>query len=138
MARHRLVDCDRCRKRHSMLRLGQFEADELTGREPDPVDAFERKCIQEQVRDALDELRQHVKHRDFEAFRLRWMEGWSVNEIARHLGMTEGQIWSSHHRTGDKLRPLLAAAHRIENLKCVWPPTSRAGTMPARVFREFS
>ena len=52
VARHRLVDCDRCRKRHSMLRLGQFEADELTGREPDPVDAFERKCVQEQVRDA--------------------------------------------------------------------------------------
>ena len=108
VARHRLVDCARCRKRHPALHLGQFEADELPGREPDPADSFERKGVQESVQDALDELRQHVKARDFEAFRLRWIEGWTVDEIAAHLGMTEGQIWSSHHRTRDKLRPLLA------------------------------
>jgi hypothetical protein len=32
----------------------------------------------------------------------------SVREIAQCLGMTEGQVWSSHHRTCRKLRPLLA------------------------------
>ena len=55
------------------------------------------------------------------------MEGWSVDEIARHLGMTEGQIWSSHHRTGIKLRPLLARRLDRELDLRVRPSTSRAG-----------
>jgi RNA polymerase sigma factor (sigma-70 family) len=109
VAQHRLVDCKRCRKNRPTLRLGRLDADELPGRDPDPVDAFERRVVQELVRDALDELRQLVADRDHEAFRLRWIEGCSVDQIAERLGMSEGQVWSSHHRTRQKLVPVLQA-----------------------------
>ena len=104
---NRLVDNKRCRLRHPMSRLGALEADKLPGREPDPVEAFERKHRQELVRAALDELHHRVKERDFKAFCLRWIEGRSVKEIAARLGMNEQQVWSSHHRTRLKLLPLL-------------------------------
>jgi RNA polymerase sigma factor (sigma-70 family) len=107
VVQHRLLDNERRRKRHSHLRLSQVEADELPGREPDPVDSLERTSVQELVQEALDELRQNINERDYDAFRLRWIDGWRVGEIAARLGMTEGQVWSSHHRTRLKLRPLL-------------------------------
>ena len=107
VVRHRLVDSDRSRKSRPVLRFGCLKADELPGREPDPVNALEQKDLQELVRDALDELRAQVTARDYEAFRLRWIEGLCVKEIAARLEMTEGQIWSSNHRAQEKLRPLL-------------------------------
>jgi RNA polymerase sigma factor (sigma-70 family) len=107
-ARHRLVDRERCRRRHPLKRLDAGTAERLAGREPDPAAAFERKRLRELVWDALAELRTMVRPRDYAAFVLHWIRGLRVAEIAQGLGMTEGQVWSSHHRTLQKLRPLLA------------------------------
>ena len=103
-ARHRLVDQERSRWKHAMEHLGPEVANSLTGREPDPTESFERKRLGELVLDALADLRDQVSSRDDEAFTLRWVEGLTVREIARRLGMTEQQVWSSHHRTSRKLR----------------------------------
>jgi RNA polymerase sigma factor (sigma-70 family) len=108
VAEHRLIDCQRCRQNRATETLGWQEADRLPGRELAPEESLERQTNQKAVRDALDELRHHVSPRDHEAYRLRWLEGCSVDEIAGRLGMTKGQVWSSHHRTTEKLRPLLA------------------------------
>ena len=61
----------------------------------------------ELVREALAELRAQVTQRDYDAFILKWIEGRSVHDVARLTGMTEAQIWSSHHRTCERFRPLL-------------------------------
>jgi len=106
--RRRLINYEKCRRSHPMRRLGPEAAGQLAGREPDPADAVAGKLLQELVRDALVELRQQVTPRDYEAFVLRWVNGWSVRAIAARLQMTERQVWSSHHRTRQKLRPLLA------------------------------
>ena len=87
--------------------LGAAAAGRVASREPDPATVFEQQCRVKLVRDALAELRPQVAQRDFEAFTLRWVDGLSVREIAGRLGMTESQIWSSHHRMRCKLRPLL-------------------------------
>lgn len=107
-ARHRLVDRQRSRRDHPMRGLDTTAAERLAGREPDPAAAFERKRLRELVRDALAELRPRIAPRDYEAFVLHRLQEQPVREIARRLGMTEGQVWSSHHRTLRKLRPLLA------------------------------
>jgi RNA polymerase sigma factor (sigma-70 family) len=107
-ARHWLADRERCRQSHPMEHLDPETADLLASRELDPATAFERKRLGELVREALAELQGQIAPRDFEAFTLHWLEGLSVREVAHRLGMTEGQVWSSHHRTRLKLRPLLA------------------------------
>jgi RNA polymerase sigma-70 factor (ECF subfamily) len=116
-AKHRLVDQHRRRRSHFAQRLGGQAASQLKSREPDPAVAFERQRLVELVRDALDELRSQVAQRDYDAFTLKWLEGRSVREVARLLGMTEAQIWSSHHRTSERLRPLLTRRlNRSSNL----------------------
>ena len=80
----------------------------LLSREADPAIAFDRKWLQELVRDALAELRPLITAQDFEAFMLHWFEGLTIREISQRLEMTETQIWSSHHRLIQKLRVLLA------------------------------
>jgi RNA polymerase sigma factor (sigma-70 family) len=107
VARNRLVDLDRYRKTHSMQRLRSDAADQLTGREPDPPTAFELRSRIALVHEALAELRPHLSQRDYEAFRLRWVDGLSVREIASRLGLTEAQVYSSDHRVKRKLCPLL-------------------------------
>ena len=82
-AENRLVDHERSRRSHAT------------------------EYLREVVLDALADLRGQVSPRDYEAFTLRWVEGLSVREIVCRLGMTDGQIWSSHHRTRRKLRLLL-------------------------------
>jgi RNA polymerase sigma factor (sigma-70 family) len=108
LAKHWLVDQDRRRRVHSMKRLGSEAVDQLAGREPDPAFAVEQIQLTQRVREALAELRAVVSDRDYEAFTLHWLSGLSIKEVARRLGRTEAQIWSSHHRLSRKLRPLLA------------------------------
>ena len=108
LARHWLVDQDRYRRIHLTKRLRSEAVDQLAGRELDPAAAIERIQLAERVREALAEVRMRVSERDYEAFTLRWLDGLSVREIARRLGRTEAQVWSSHHRMRRKLRPLLA------------------------------
>jgi len=107
-ARNRLVDQDRYRHSHSVQPLSHEAAAELGSREPDPAAAFERNRLVQLVHDAFAELRTQVSERDFDSYRLRWVDGLSIREISQRLGMTEAQIWSSHHRISLKLRPILA------------------------------
>jgi RNA polymerase sigma-70 factor, ECF subfamily len=107
VATHRLADQNRYRKNHSIGRLASEAADQLAGREPDPTDTFERIQLKDLVRKALAELRSQVSQRDYDAFTLRWLEGLSVREVADRLGMTAGQVRTSNHRAGMRLRPLL-------------------------------
>ena len=67
------------------------------------------------MRDALDELRQHVKHRDYEAFRLRWIEGWSVNEIAAASGDDRGADLVQPSQDAGQASAAAGAAPRIED-----------------------
>jgi RNA polymerase sigma-70 factor (ECF subfamily) len=106
-ARHRAADLERSRRQRPMERLSLERQGSLPSREAGPEAAFDRKYLQEQVRDALADLGAQVAPQDLEAFRLHWFEGLTIGEIARRLGKSEGQLWSSHHRMLEKLRILL-------------------------------
>jgi dTDP-glucose 4,6-dehydratase len=129
-ARHRLVDRERSRRSRPLGRLGDAASERLVGREPDPAVAFERSHLRELTRDALSELRLLVPPRDYDAFVLHWLQELSVREVAQRLGMTEGQVWSSHHRTRRKLRPLLA--QRLDTESSAGPPRSPGGSRPSK------
>jgi dTDP-glucose 4,6-dehydratase len=134
-ARHRLVDRERCRRSHPVGHLGVEAIEQIVGREPNPATAFERNRMRDLVRHALDELSLLVSPRDYEAFVLHSLQELSVREVARRLGMTESQVWSSHHRTSRKLRPLLARRLDPESSE---PPSSpeQSGIPTARPSRR--
>ncbi len=113
IARHRVSDLERCRRRRSMKHLDLGRAGNLPGREPEPELDIDRKCMQELVRDAVAELGSELNAQDFEAFRLHWFDGLTIREIALRLGKSEAHLWSSHHRAIQRLRALLA--RRLES-----------------------
>ena len=107
VAQHRLADQDRRRRNRFTKLLSAKTAADLGSRETDPSEAFDRQWTVDLVRASLNEVRSQLAERDYQAFTLKWIEGLSVREVGRRLGMTEAQIWSSHHRTLQRLRPLL-------------------------------
>jgi RNA polymerase sigma factor (sigma-70 family) len=111
VARHWLVDQLRYRRARAVKRLDGEAADQLAGREPDPTATVERSQVAHCVQKALADLRGRVSDADYEAFTLHWLGGLRVREIAERLGKTEAQVWASHHRVREKLRPLLE--HRL-------------------------
>jgi dTDP-glucose 4,6-dehydratase len=129
-ARRRLMDRERYRRSHPVGCLSAEATERLVAREPNPAVALERNLMQDLVRDALAELRLLVPRRDYEAFVLHWLQERSVREIAQRLGMTEGQVWSSHHRTSRKLRPLLE--RRLHSESSAEPPSPPEGSRGSR------
>ena len=114
IASHRLPDQGRYRRCRSMKRLSSAAAARVVSREPDPAVTFECGCLVTLVRETLAELRMQVPQRDYEAFELRWLQELSVRDVANKLGMTESQVWASHHRMITKLRPLLTRRLRTQ------------------------
>jgi RNA polymerase sigma factor (sigma-70 family) len=108
VARNTLADRWRRRRfERSMRRFVDASEESIPDPGRDPAVACELEDSRRAVRAALVELRRHVSARDYKAFLLHWRRGASVREVAAKLGMTEAQVWSSHHRTKEKLRPLL-------------------------------
>ena len=62
------------------------------------------------VREALDCL----KDRDAEILLLKYAEGWSYQQIAAHLGITESAVESRLHRARKRLRREMTALEVIE------------------------
>ena len=83
-------------------------ADRLLDRGVGPSEAVRRDEVQNQVRAALDGLRE----RDREVLVLRHLEQLSIREIAAVLGTTEGVVKVRHLRAVQRLRAALKAEGR--------------------------
>jgi RNA polymerase sigma-70 factor (ECF subfamily) len=114
-ARHRAADLERARRQRSMECLSLEYESSLPSREPGPEAAFDRKCLQEQVWNALTEVGAQFASEDFDAFLLHWFGGLTVREISHRVGRPETQLWSSHHRIIEKLRAVLARRLEIDS-----------------------
>src|SRR5215212_4558656 len=68
--------------------------------EPTP----EQAAIQDEQQKLLLHLVANLPNEQREIIALRYLLGWRVNDIARHLGSTENKISVSIHRTLSKLR----------------------------------
>lgn len=92
--------------RYAALRGDERE----TGLAPDPLDWLlldERRAT---VRLALTRL----ARRDAEILLLKYSEGWSYREMARHLGVGESAVEARLHRARQRLREALAGSTVIE------------------------
>ena len=70
----------------------------------DPLDWLVADERHQLVREALDEL----APRDAELLLLKYTQGWSYREIARHLGVSHSAVEARLHRARARLRKVLA------------------------------
>ncbi len=99
----RYTSSDLVRRRRRVEPLSVECADGLRGRDMDPVVIYEREWTRQEVRERLAELRARVSETSFQVVYLRWIEGWTLGEIAAYLGLTSDQARSRHHRMMRKL-----------------------------------
>ena len=102
---HVLCDLERKWNAHVLVQLNARREDDLLSPD-DPVSACERVWIMEEVRELLSIMQTHLSPRRYQVLYLRWIEGFSVDEIARSLAITRQQVYSDHTRAWRKLRIL--------------------------------
>lgn len=110
LVRSRATDMFRRRSRRPVKLLGDSirEGFEPAGREPDPSarseDAWQEAVLQTMVL----KLESEVSELNFEIFRLRSLEGISVSDTAKKVGVTANQVRYRHHRAVKKLKAIAA------------------------------
>jgi RNA polymerase sigma factor (sigma-70 family) len=67
---------------------------------PSPGEELERKDLEGRVWRAVDQL----NPRNQKMWRLKWLEGWTLSEIARHFGLAVGTVKTMMHRDRQRLR----------------------------------
>ena len=72
---------------------------------PGPPSQFEAQELNEQIRGALADL----PPKQAEAFCLHYLDGWSYQDIGRHLGIASNAVGSLLHRARAGLREALSA-----------------------------
>ena len=72
--------------------------------EPDPESTPEQTAIHDEQQKLLVRLVANLPDEQREIIVLRYLLGWRVSEIARHMGVSENKVSVSLHRTLSKLR----------------------------------
>jgi RNA polymerase sigma factor (sigma-70 family) len=102
----KVTDLVRYRARHPTASLDSQLGGALGSLDADPAAAYQRQSKQDTVRRVLGELRRRVSARNYQLMHLRWMEGWTLGEIAAALNLTPDQVRFRHHRLRRKLQGL--------------------------------
>ncbi len=105
VARHTLVDQDRCSRRFHKLEAGL--KDEALIPDPGSERSVEARQARERVAGALVKLRARVSETNYRIVLERWYEDRPFSEIAAALGLSAKQVRDRHQRTIAKLRILL-------------------------------
>ncbi len=107
MARNRLSDLARQATRRRASRLTAPEAAALIGDGDDPAVLIDRDRDRELVHLALAELRPRITEANYRILQLRWVEGWTVAEVAAVLTLTQEQVRYRSHRLRKRLKDCL-------------------------------
>jgi RNA polymerase sigma-70 factor (ECF subfamily) len=107
VARNRLARLGRRERARPEVALDPARAEALIGREEDPALAYERGRARAAVLEALEEARARLSEASHSVVILRWIEGRTVQEIARALGLSPAQVRDRHRRAVPVLRALL-------------------------------
>jgi RNA polymerase sigma factor (sigma-70 family) len=106
IAHSKATNALRYQVRHSSKHLGPQAGAALPSRECDPVDDYERHCLQEAVWGVLATLGEEVSAINFQILWMRAIEQRSVHEIAGQLHLTPAQVRYRCCRTKHKFRCL--------------------------------
>ena len=92
-------------------REGRAETEVLAGL-PDgdatPDEAWERIWLAEHLRYGLEQIRDQVSTKNYEAFRRYVLDEWPVERVCQELAMRPGQVYVAKCRITDRLRAVLA------------------------------
>ncbi len=88
----------------------RFQPTEADGRTPDPLEWLLSEERRKLVRVAMRQL----PDGDAEILLLKYTEGWSYQQIAKHLGVTDTTVESRLHRARARLRSELTALEVVE------------------------
>ena len=108
VVRNKVADQIRRRVRNPEIRLNdESEGASLLARESGPEELLESTWNQELATALVAELAKRVSDTCFEVFRLRTIEGNSVSEVAKSLGLSPKQVRDYHHRAKLRFRALV-------------------------------
>ncbi len=102
----RVTDLLRDRVHHPTGTLSSEMEERLCGRDSDPAAECERRWERVAVREVFALLHRRVSPANFLLLYLRWMEGWTVRDVAGLLGLTPPQVWIREHRVKHRFRRL--------------------------------
>jgi RNA polymerase sigma-70 factor, ECF subfamily len=107
LVRSKATDLVRHRSRHPTESLDGHGQEGLLCRDPDPAITCQKQCEQQLMHYVLSKLRRRVSPCDYSLFHLRWIEGWTVAEIASAVDLTADTVSCRVHRVKQKLGRLL-------------------------------
>jgi RNA polymerase sigma-70 factor (ECF subfamily) len=87
--------------RHTKVEI--IESTEIVDRGPTP----ERTALDRETRAKIWRTFRQLSHRQREVFLLRYVEGWSTEEVARALGLSGGSVKRHLFRAAQRLRKAL-------------------------------
>lgn len=110
LVRSRATDMFRRRSRDVTLAVGDIGQAGLepVGREADPAASEHEEWETALVQTMLLKLQSDVSELNFEIFRLRSLEGVSIEDTAKCVGISEERVRYRHHRTMKKLKAIAA------------------------------
>jgi RNA polymerase sigma factor (sigma-70 family) len=108
LATARAVDCLRERRRRGS-REQAADLSTVCGSEPQPAQSAEDAELSERLRTALA----RIPRKQAQVFYLHCIDGWSYQEIARHLEISINAVGVLLHRGRKQLRQLMGARHEI-------------------------
>ncbi len=109
VVRSKSIDLLRRESRTPTVRLDDVirEGQEPEGREVDPAVQFERDWEDTFIQSMLVELQSHVTELNYQVVQRRLLDGCSVADVARELGLSSDQVRYRQHRTLRKLQALV-------------------------------
>ncbi len=139
VARRRLADQWRSDARKIHPVIWDTPPDHLEGIEPDPAITCERNDERAYAANLLIKLQDQASSLSYRILHLRAIEGRTVPEVARLVGLTAGQVRVRHHRMLAKLRRLAGVVKTggstsIKEKLEKFPPTAQQRRVGRRVY----
>lgn len=110
LIRNRTIDLIRQKgRRLQPLALEQVHPNHLPPADDDPTARLTKEWQAQALRAILDDLRPQIGEVNYQIVQLHYWGGRTTPDIARQLGMNEGQVSSRLHRVLEKLRRRMGA-----------------------------
>jgi RNA polymerase sigma factor (sigma-70 family) len=108
IVRSKATDILRRQNRTSTTELSPAVMARAATSEVDPSEILDRQSDRDSVQGAMKRLEEVASESSYRVLHLRYIAGWSVQQVADALGFSREQVWVREHRMKRKLRELLA------------------------------
>ena len=105
--RNKATDAIRKQSREATADLSPEVMNSVATSQIDPSRILERKSDCASVRDAMRMLQAVASKSSYRVMHLRYLDEWSVEQVADSLDFSREQVWVREHRMKRKLREIL-------------------------------